>query len=58
MNELKLELTLEEVNVLLEALGSHPFKQVHQLISKIQTQATGQLQQVPPTGDSEANEDN
>ena len=44
MNELGLKLTLEEVNTLLDALGSQPFKQVHQLISKIQTQATSQLQ--------------
>jgi hypothetical protein len=44
MNELTLILTLEEVNALLDALGSQPFKQVHQLITKIQTQATGQLQ--------------
>ena len=44
MNELELTLTLEEVNALLEALGTQPFKQVHQLITKIQTQATGQLQ--------------
>ena len=44
MNELNLTLTLEEVNALLDALGSQPFKQVHQLITKIQTQATDQLQ--------------
>lgn len=44
MNELKLTFTLEEVNLLLDALGSQPFKQVHQLINKIQTQATSQLQ--------------
>jgi hypothetical protein len=39
MNELTLILTLEEVNALLDALGSQPFKQVHQLITKIQTQS-------------------
>ena len=44
MNELNLTLTLEEVNILLDALGDQSFKQVHQLINKIQTQATGQLQ--------------
>ena len=36
----KLTLTLEETN----ALGSQPFKQVHQLMAKIQSQATSQLQ--------------
>ena len=44
MNELVLALTLEETNMLLEALGSQPFRQVHQLVAKIQTQATSQLQ--------------
>ena len=44
MNKITLNLNLEEVNVLLESLGSQPFKQVHQLITKIQTQATSQLQ--------------
>lgn len=46
MNELTLKLTLEECNALLEALGSQSFKQVHQLIAKIQTQATSQLESV------------
>ena len=44
MKELNLTLPLEEVNVLLDALGEQSFKQVHQLINKIQTQATKQLQ--------------
>ena len=50
MNELKLSLTLEEVNSLLDALGSQPFKHVHQLIAKIQSQATSQLQNEKPDG--------
>ena len=44
MNKIKPTLTLEEVNALLDALGAQSFKQVHQLITKIQTQATSQLQ--------------
>lgn len=56
MNELNLTLTLEEVNVLLDGLGSQPFKQVHQLIAKIQTQATSQLQSAQPDSPSSAPE--
>ena len=44
MDKITLTITLEEANVLLDALGSQPFKQVHQLIAKIQSQATNQLQ--------------
>lgn len=44
MDKITLTLTLEEANALLDALGSQPFKQVHQLIAKIQSQATSQLQ--------------
>ena len=57
MKELKLTLTLEECNALLEALGAQPFKQVHQLISKIQTQATGQLQNGQDGSTAEKDED-
>ena len=44
MEKITLTLSLEEVNAILDALGSQPFKQVHQLIAKIQSQATSQLQ--------------
>ena len=44
MEKITLTISLEEVNKLLDALGSQPFKQVHQLIAKIQSQATSQLQ--------------
>jgi hypothetical protein len=42
---LYLHLTLEETNLLLEALGQLPYIQVHQLIAKIQQQASEQLQE-------------
>ncbi len=44
--EIKIALTLGEVNQILDALGSVPYRQVFQLIAKIQTQAEAQLQ--PP----------
>ena len=44
MNEIHLTLTLEEVNVLLTALGAQPYAQVQPLIAKIQTQGSAQLQ--------------
>jgi len=43
--EVKITLTLGEVNQILDALGNVPYRQVFQLIAKIQTQAEAQLQQ-------------
>lgn len=40
---IKLEITLEEANLLLEALGEMPFKRVFGLVSKIQNQAAPQV---------------
>lgn len=40
---IELQLTIEETNRILDALGDQPFKQVFQLINKIQQQAAGQL---------------
>ena len=48
MPELELKLTLPEINTLLEALGSLPYKQVYQLVAKIQQQAQLQLQEGAP----------
>jgi hypothetical protein len=44
MNEIHLTLTLEEVNTLLNGLGTQPYAQVQPLIAKIQTQGSAQLQ--------------
>lgn len=41
--KIKLELTVEEANLILDSLGQMPFKQVFLLITKIQQQASGQL---------------
>ncbi len=43
MKELTLNLTVEEVNQILDALGTKPFKEVFELIGKIQNQAAQQL---------------
>lgn len=54
MNEaeqISLKLTLGEVNQVLEALGTMPYRQVYQLIGKIQRQGESQLQQ-PESTDS------
>jgi len=44
MQEVQLQLTLPEVNQILDALGEKSYKQVYQLIIKIQQQAESQLQ--------------
>jgi hypothetical protein len=40
---LNLELSLEDVNVILESLGALPFARVYGLIGRIQAQAKAQL---------------
>lgn len=44
-SEIEIKLTLGEINQILDALGSLPYRQVYQLIGKIQLQAESQLQQ-------------
>jgi hypothetical protein len=45
MKTVELELSVEEVNVILEALGAQPFARVYGLIGRIQEQARQQLAQ-------------
>ncbi|MFK0732707.1 MAG: hypothetical protein ACIWVG_16370 [Gloeotrichia echinulata HAB0833] len=45
MQEIQLKITLPEVNQILDALGEKSYKQVYQLIIKIQQQAEAQLQE-------------
>lgn len=40
---INLQLSADEINLLLEGLGSMPFVKVYTLIGKIQQQAAGQL---------------
>jgi hypothetical protein len=53
MKEIKLTLTLEEANEILDALGSRPFNRVYALIGKIQAQAAGQLADIAPEHEPE-----
>ena len=41
--DLKFKLTLEEVNQILEALGTQPYNRVFQLINKLHIQADEQM---------------
>ena len=43
MKEINLQITIEEANLILEALGNLPFVKVYALIGKIQEQAGQQL---------------
>jgi len=43
MQEIKLNLAVEDVNVVLEALGNLPFARVYELVGKIQGQAAEQI---------------
>ena len=41
---MKLELTINDVNVILQALGNAPYAQDFELVEKIRTQAQAQVQ--------------
>ncbi|MCI5134963.1 MAG: hypothetical protein Q3M30_17440 [Candidatus Electrothrix sp. Rat3] len=43
MKQIKLDVKVEEANLILEALGNLPFIKVHELISKIHQQAGTQM---------------
>jgi hypothetical protein len=44
MQDIELRLAIEDVNLLLEALGGLPFARVYGLVGKIQAQAAQQIQ--------------
>lgn len=44
MREIKLSLTVEELNLVLEGLGKLPFASVYTLIGKLQEQTSAQLE--------------
>lgn len=44
---INLQLSADEINLLLEGLGSMPFVKVYGLIGKIQEQVSGQLNKAP-----------
>jgi hypothetical protein len=43
MKNINLQLSIDETNLILEALGNLPFSKVYALIAKIQAQASQQL---------------
>ena len=44
MNPIQLQLTIEEVNQILAALGDQPYAKVYQIIQKIHQQAQAQVE--------------
>lgn len=54
METIQLHLSLEEVNLIVKALGDRPFHEVFELIGKINAQATIQLHE----GESDIENDN
>ncbi len=45
MKEIRLHLTVEEVNLILDSLGDRPYKSVFGVINKIQEQAAAQFRE-------------
>ena len=56
MQKISLTLTIEETNLLLEALGNLPFARVFALIGKIQEQARLQLSDETPAPGTNASD--
>lgn len=52
---IKLDLDIDETNLILEALGQLPFARVYTLIGRIQEQARGQLNPQSQAGQGEGN---
>lgn len=48
---MKLELTIDEINVIMQALGNAPYVQVAALVQKIREQAQQQVAAPVPEGD-------
>ena len=56
MQELTLKLTVDQTNLILEALGDMPFAKVYEVVNSSQSQASSQLQDSdqPVESDEEA----
>lgn len=46
MEELELKVNLDEVNMIIKSLAKEPFKEVYELIGKINEQADAQLKKL------------
>jgi hypothetical protein len=55
--ELTVELTLNEINMILASLGKHPFDEVVALVSKIKLQGEAQIQALQTQPSEEATEE-
>ena len=55
--EIKLELTLNEINMILASLGKHPFDEISQLIGKIRSQGEEQISALQAAAETEKQED-
>jgi hypothetical protein len=51
MQEINLKLAVEDVNMILEGVGTLPFARVYVLVGKIQEQASQQLRATHATAD-------
>ena len=54
MNDIKLELTIDEANMILRVLGKHPFEEVVALINKIKQQGEPQVAAMQQAAPAEA----
>jgi hypothetical protein len=55
--KISLELSVDEVNIILKALGSMPFNQVYELIGSIHQQANKQLFDIDSSKDLQIRND-
>ena len=55
--EIAVELTLNEINMILASLGKHPFDEVVALVGKIRSQGEAQIQALQAQPSEEATEE-
>jgi len=55
--EITVELTLNEINMILASLGKHPFDEVVALVGKIRSQGEAQIQALQAQTSEEATEE-
>lgn len=55
--EITVELTLNEINMILASLGKHPFDEVVALVGKIRSQGESQIQALQAQPSEEATEE-
>lgn len=53
MENIKLELSVEEINIILNSLANRPYVEVAELIGKIQSEGNKQIQHINSAKDTE-----